>query len=140
MRAGRTRWIAVGLAIIVFGVAGCSSSSSPQTAPTRTTVAQPPSSTSGSGASHTSLANFCRDLNQLKGVKGTDPATLQHAADLFRKLAGEVPDATIKSDLTLLADSEIKVKNGEAASVSKAATDSANSRFATYAGQKCQGQ
>jgi hypothetical protein len=88
------------------------------------------------GGGGNNLASFCKNYHSLSTVSGTDPATLQKAADLYRKLADDA-SGSIKDDLNLLADDEIKVKNGGAASVDNDAASAAANRVDGYGSSKC---
>jgi hypothetical protein len=90
----------------------------------------------GGGGGGTNVASFCKNYHELSTVSGTDPVTLQKAADLYRKLADDA-SGSIKDDLNLLADDEIKVKNGDAASVDNDAAHAAADRADNYASSKC---
>lgn len=90
----------------------------------------------GGGNGGNNLASFCKDYPTLSGVSGTDSATLQKASDIYRKLADE-SSGSIKADLNLLADSELKVMNGDASSVDNNAARAAADRADQYASSKC---
>lgn len=92
----------------------------------------------GGGGHSSNAASFCDNYHQLSTVSGTDPATLQKAADLYRKLADDA-SGKVKDDLNLLADAETKVLNGDAASVDGDAADAASTRADEYASDACAG-
>ncbi len=93
----------------------------------------------GCGSGGSSSSSLCSDYAQLAQVKGTDKATLQKAADLYRKVADEAP-ASVQSDLRTLADDEEKVAAGHAASVDSNAADAAAGRADTAVTAECKGK
>jgi hypothetical protein len=93
--------------------------------PVVTSTSAAPLSTGAPSTNQADAKAFCRDYPSVASLHGTDPATLQRAADLFRKLANEAPTSTLKADLNVGADAELAVKNGDAASVDNAAVEAA---------------
>jgi hypothetical protein len=120
MRGTRIRvaWrVAAATAVMAVVAAGCASSGS---------------SASG-GSDHSSL---CDDYAELATVHGTDKETLHHAADLYRKVAGEAP-TSVQDDLRTLADDEEQVAAGHAAAVDNSAAEAAARRADDVIAAEC---
>jgi hypothetical protein len=86
---------------------------------------------------HGDTAAYCRDYPSLGGLHGTDPATLQRAADLFRKLANEAPTSQLNAELSLASGAELEVKDGHAASVDNSAVEAALNRAGDTTSKLC---
>lgn len=105
-------------------------------------------STPTTGGGNGSSAIFCSDVQASltvggdnPGLRGPDAATLQAAAELFRKVAGELPSGApdaVKSSLNTLADIEIKVKDGTDSNLDADAAQTAASEVRSYAVSVCQ--
>ncbi|MEY2478655.1 MAG: hypothetical protein QOG87_3970 [Actinomycetota bacterium] len=91
------------------------------------------------GGGSSSSASFCDDYAELQGLSGTDQATLQRAADLFRKVAAASPSEA-KADFTVVAVAAGKVADGEALSVDNDAVSAAAGRADVVAQKECAGK
>lgn len=115
---------------------------------TQTTASSSDQSSPDTSGGNNSGSAFCSDVQTSltvggdnPGLRGPDDSTLQAAADLFHKVANETPSdapGSIKDDLNLLADIEIKVKNGTDSNLDADAAQAAADRVNSYASTQCQ--
>lgn len=86
------------------------------------------------GASRPS--RFCQATVAMAGVSGTSQKALRRAAADFRHLA-DVSPRQMKKYALLLAQDEIRVANGKAATVDNAKAEAAAKALDAYAGKVC---
>jgi hypothetical protein len=81
-------------------------------------------------------ARFCQAAKSMAGVSGTSQSALRRAAADFEKLA-KVSPPQVRKYAQLLARDELKVANGQAATVNNAKAEAAARRLDTFAGKVC---
>jgi hypothetical protein len=79
---------------------------------------------------------FCHALRSMAGVSGTSQSALRRAAADFEKLAAASPPQ-LRKYARLLAQDELKVANGKAATVNNAKANAAARRLDVFGQKVC---
>jgi hypothetical protein len=90
----------------------------------------------GQPAGASGNSRFCQALTSMAGVSGTSPSVLRRAAADFEKLAAVSPPK-LRKYAQLLAQDELKVANGKAATVDNTKANAAANRLDAYGEKVC---